>query len=147
MNKGTIFAVIIILLLAGGAFFMLRDKGMTSNVIQQDAPQNANAQTYTIEMTSTGYEPQTLTIQKGDTITWINKDTRPNWPASAVHPSHKTYPGSDIAKCGTSEENIIFDSCGGIKQGESFSFTFNQQGTWSYHDHLKASLRGTIIVQ
>ncbi|MEK6824273.1 MAG: hypothetical protein AABY02_00300, partial [Nanoarchaeota archaeon] len=63
------------------------------------------------------------------------------------HPSHKNYPGSDIAKCGTSEASTIFDACKGLAQGESYSFTFNEVGSWNYHDHLNPNLRGTVIVE
>ena len=71
-------------------------------------------QTYTVEITLSGFSPKTLTINKGDTVTWVNKLSRQSWPASAVHPTHKSYPGSGIEKCGTSEENQIFDACSGL---------------------------------
>ncbi|PIN89026.1 hypothetical protein COU60_05115 [Candidatus Pacearchaeota archaeon CG10_big_fil_rev_8_21_14_0_10_34_76] len=100
-----------------------------------------------IEITESGFLPQIITINKGDTVTWTNSISSKSWPASAVHPSHKVYPGSDISKCGTSEQDSIFDSCKGLSQEESYSFTFNEIGSWSYHDHLKSSIRGTIIVQ
>ena len=101
-----------------------------------------------IEITSSGFTPSTLTISKGDTVTWINKDTEEHWPASALHPTHTVYPGSDIKKCGTAEQGNIFDACDpGLAPGESFSFTFNEVGTWSYHDHLIGGLFGKIIVE
>ena len=100
-----------------------------------------------IEMTSSGFTPSTLTISKGDTVTWINKDKEEHWPASAIHPYHTVYPGSDIKKCGTAEESTIFDACRGLAEGESYSFTFNSVGTWGYHDHLTGGLFGKIIVE
>ncbi len=98
----------------------------------------------TIEITSTGFGPSTITIAKGAAVMWLNKDTAGHWPASAVHPTHKVYPGSDIAKCGTGEE--IFDACKGLAQGESFTFRFNEKGTWQYHDHVTPSMFGTVNV-
>jgi plastocyanin len=103
--------------------------------------------TNVIEMTSSGFTPATLTISKGDTVTWVNKDTETHWPASASHPTHTVYPGSGIEKCGTSEESTIFDACKGIVPGGSYSFTFNEVGTWGYHDHLNPNLHGKIAVQ
>jgi plastocyanin len=100
-----------------------------------------------IEMTSSGFSPKTLNISKGDTVTWINKDTTPHWPASAMHPTHTVYPGSNIEKCGTSEQGNIFDACRGLAQGESYSFTFNEVGSWGYHDHLNSNLFGKIVVK
>jgi len=100
-----------------------------------------------IEITSSGFTPKTLTISKGETVTWINKDTEEHWPASANHPTHTVYPGSNIEKCGTIEQAGIFDACRGVPPGESWSFTFNEAGTWGYHDHLQSSLTGKIIVK
>ncbi len=100
----------------------------------------------TIEITATGFSPNPLTIKVGDTVTFVNKDTAQHWPASAVHPTHTVYPGSDINKCGTAEAATIFDSCKGLATGETFEFTFTHAGSWNYHDHLNPSLWGTIVV-
>src|SRR3989344_2156651 len=92
----------------------------------------------TIKITADGFEPKTLTVKTGTTVTFMNEDSDKHWPASAMHPTHAAYPGSNIKKCGTEEK--IFDACKGIGQGESFSFTFNEKGSWRYHDHLDLSL-------
>ena len=68
------------------------------------------------------------------------------WPAAALHPTHTVYPGSDIKKCGTSEAVGIFDACRGLKSGESWSFQFNEVGTWKYHNHLTPTQFGRITV-
>lgn len=103
--------------------------------------------TYTVEMTSKGFAPANLTIAKGDTVEFVNKDTAKHWPATAVHPAHTVYPGSDIKKCGTSFAITMFDSCRGLAQGETWPFTFNEVGSWKYHDHLSATLWGEITVK
>ncbi|OIO80355.1 hypothetical protein AUJ84_03880 [Candidatus Pacearchaeota archaeon CG1_02_32_132] len=100
-----------------------------------------------IKVISTGFVPNTLTINSGDTITWINENTAGSWPASDVHPTHTSYPGSAKSKCGTSEQSMIFDACGGLKEGESYSFTFDEVGSWNFHDHLKPNWVGTVIVK
>jgi plastocyanin len=103
------------------------------------------ATSFEVIITSSGFSPRILTIKVGDTVTWVNKDSAPHWPASDVHPTHRLYPGSGIEKCGSGEE--IFDACKGLAPGETFSFTFKYKGTWPYHDHLNPGLTGTIIVQ
>ncbi|MBI5223493.1 hypothetical protein HY990_03650 [Candidatus Micrarchaeota archaeon] len=95
----------------------------------------------TIEITKNGFVPKILNITVGDTVTFINKDDRPHWPASANHPTHAQYP--EEGGCIGSK----FDSCGPLKSGETFSFTFNQPGLWGYHDHTDSSLTGTVIVE
>ncbi len=80
-------------------------------------------------------------IEAGEAVTWVNKDSAAHWPASAVHPSHNEYPepGGCIGSA--------FDACKGLAQGEAWTFTFTQKGTWKYHDHLNAGLRGTVVVE
>lgn len=107
----------------------------------------AHAADYTIRMTAEGFEPSSVTIATGDTVTFINDDARERWPASNIHPTHTLHPGSDIRKCGTDGEKTIFDACRGLTQGESYQFTFTSAGTWRFHDHLYASLGGEIIVK
>ena len=95
-----------------------------------------------------GFHPDVVTIRVGEELRFFNQSNQLlMWPASAVHPTHKAYPGSGIEKCGTAEKDSLFDACSGLNQGESFTFTFNQLGTWSYHDHLNSGLRGIIIVK
>lgn len=100
---------------------------------------------YIVDMTSDGFSPKILTIKNGDTVKWVNRDTAPHWPASAVHPTHRIYPGSGIEQC-DEPDAVIFDACGGIAQGESFSFIFDYEGAWVYHDHLNSRLTGSIVV-
>lgn len=97
--------------------------------------------------TNGGYTPQEVTIPVGGTVTFTNDSTREVWTASNVHPTHTVYPGSDINKCGTPEAALIFDSCGVVALGQSWSFTFSSPGSWTYHNHLRASETGRVIVQ
>mgnify|MGYP001574771028 CR=1 FL=1 len=99
-----------------------------------------------VEITSEGFNPEILEIEVGEEVVFINKDSRSHWPASNIHPTHRDYPGSDIDKCGTSEELKIFDSCKGLAQNEEYKFVFNEKGTWNYHDHLSSGIRGKIVV-
>ena len=105
------------------------------------------SQSFLVEIIGSGFSPSTLTINKGDTVTFQNIHPEESWPASAVHPTHTVYPGSGISKCGTVEESMIFDACGGISPDYgTYSFTFNEIGTWNYHDHLDSGKTGTITV-
>lgn len=114
---------------------------MEEEVVVEEIPEGN-----VVVITSAGFEPKTLSIKKSKIVTWINKDTRKHWPASDIHPTHTVYPGSGIVKCGTPEAENIFDACKGLEQGESYSFKFDEVGFWDYHDHLRPSLKGTIIV-
>lgn len=84
----------------------------------------------TIKMTAAGFEPANVTIKKGDTVVFLNNDSKPHWPASAQHPTHTALPG--------------FDSLKAVAAGASYSYTFTKAGTWGYHDHLNASFFGKV---
>ena len=94
-----------------------------------------------ITITAEGFSPKTITIKAGDTVTFVNEDSNQHWPASAMHPTHNVYPES--GGCIGSK----FDACKGLEQGESFSFTFNEKGSWKYHDHLSVPSTGTVVVE
>lgn len=150
MSKGILIIIIMLIIVAGAFFFLQRgNEELTSNTSpgQTINNGNANSQESIVEITSSGYFPKDLTINAGDTVNWKNLASEPNWPASARHPSHEVYPRSSITKCSTSEESKIFDACKGIAQGNSYLFTFNEKGTWYYHDHLNPAFTGSITVQ
>jgi len=100
-----------------------------------------------ITFTNSGFSPSPLTVKVGDTVKFVNNSDKAFWPASAMHPTHKTYPGSDIEKCDTDERGSIFDACEGIAPGRSWEFTFTEVGEWGYHDHLNAKFFGKVIVE
>lgn len=97
--------------------------------------------------TDAGFSPSPLIIPVGDYILFNNASSRPTRPASAFHPTHTVYPGSDINKCGAAEAEGIFDACHSLENGEEWTFQFNESGEWNYHDHLNPNFTGTIIVE
>lgn len=165
MNKIIIAVIVLIVLIGAVAFYPNTSKkensvGNENSVSNENVP-NTNAEQnvisagntdegskeYTIKITNSGYEPSTLEIAQGDKVTWVSEADELNWPASAMHPTHKIYPDSGIEKCGTSEETDIFDACKGLQKGENWSFTFNNKGEWAYHDHINVRMFGKIIVK
>ena len=152
-----IVVVLLVLVVAGIVYFNMNAKetvkNVNDNVIENQVNQGGETGTAltggknTVIITSSGFSPSTLEISKGESVTFINKDSAKHWPASAAHPTHKIYPNSDIKKCGTDEQSRIFDACHGLANGESFSFTFSEGGEWKYHDHLSPGTGGVIIVR
>jgi len=94
-----------------------------------------------VTITDEGFVPSSIRIPIGATITWINKDRRPSWPASDFHPTHGKYP-SKKKGCISS----LLDACRGIDNNEQYSFTFDKKGTWGIHDHLYPGMTMTIEV-
>lgn len=99
----------------------------------------------TIVYSDAGFSPQTLTIKKGTTVTFVNQSTHEMWIGSDEHPSHTGYDGtSRETHCAPGYTGAApLDQCG---PGSSFSFTFNEVGSWGYHNHREDDDHGTIVV-
>lgn len=78
-----------------------------------------------VDIYKTSYLPTALTINKGSTVTWINKDTQ----------NHKV-----IA-------NINGPTSGDLLPGQSYSYKFMISGIYGYHDYSNSTTTGTIIVK
>ncbi len=105
----------------------------TSTATSTASTQTTAPKTVVVTYTDSGFSPLSVTIKKGDTVTFKNDSTRGFWPASDDHPSHLRY--------------SAFDPKQTVAAGGSWSFKFDQVGTWAYHDHRSASKVGTVIVQ
>lgn len=149
MKKTVIVSIILLSLVLLGIYLSqtIGEINSTPAIAEKSGEQMLEAKTYTVEITSNGYSPKELVVNKGDRVTWINTNSASHWPASAMHPTHTVYPGSGMEKCGTSEQDEIFDACKELKVGESWSFVFNEVGSWKYHDHLNVANTGTITVR
>lgn len=116
----------IILAIGGGTAFFL--KGTESASIAEPISEYA----HTVELRDDGFYPNELTIQKGETVTFSTTKDNFFWPASNSHPTHTIYPE--------------FDPKEPIASDKEWSFKFDKPGTWRYHDHVRASAIGKIIV-
>lgn len=150
--KNLIIFLVLIFVVAGGYFVFrgnyteVRDKMNATSTAEEAV---VGEEGYVITYTDEGYAPSEIEIMAGDEVTFKNDSTRGTWPATAQHPTHTVYPESDIKKCfGDAEPEVpLFDSCGEIAPGDSWSFTFTEVGEWGYHDHVNAGFFGKVIVQ
>ncbi len=94
------------------------------------SPEVANL---TVTYNGSTFSPSTLTIKKGQTVTFTNNSSGNMWVASDPHPIHTDFSAFDARKS--------------YAPGTSYTFTFNQTGTFDYHNHDKSSVTGTIVVQ
>ena len=70
------------------------------------------------------FNPSVLNVPAGTTVTWTNGD-------SVVHT--------------VTSDSGAFDS-GQIPSGQTFSYTFNTAGTYTYHCAVHPSMKATIVV-
>jgi amicyanin len=71
------------------------------------------------------FSPPSLTVKIGTAVTWLNKDDIPHTVAAKTR---------------------VFKSKA-LDTNDSFSFTFNEAGTYEYFCSLHPHMTGTIVVQ
>ena len=82
--------------------------------------------TYNVEIKEFAFNPSTITINKGDTVVWINKD-------SIRH--------SVVSDSGSELDSSL------LSQEQSYSHTFNEAGTYNYHCAPHSYMKAKIIVE
>ncbi len=72
------------------------------------------------------FNPPTLTVKAGTTVTWTNKDDIPH---------------------GIAVTNNAFKRSQALDTDDSFSFTFTTPGTYQYFCYIHPHMTGTIVVE
>jgi len=81
-----------------------------------------------ITISSRGFSPASVTVKKGDSVAWLNKDR-------AMH------------LIVSDSSAFAFKGQGSLSFSDMYLVTFTTAGTYTYHDMLTPSLKGTIIVE
>ena len=146
-----VWAAVIIIIIALGAWWFVSQGGPTP-ATTNTSPTGELTGTVTAPKTVTvlygadGFSPSAVTIKKGDTVTFTNNGGGDMWVATAQHPAHSGYDGTDRAThCAAGYAGTVpFDQC---SAGTSYSFMFNQAGTWPYHNHNNPAHFGRVVVE
>lgn len=139
MNK-VLIGVVILVIIAAGAFALLnkgdsnqqQSQDVNPTTTQQTSPVEEKKSETTITLTSSGFEPKTLTIKAGTKVVWTNKSGGTATVNSAPHPQHTDFPPLNLGEFG---------------DGQSLELVFEKPGTYKYHNHLNASQFGQVIVE
>ncbi len=122
---------------------MIVEGGGSVNVgVGVEGEVNATPMNATVSYDGVNFTPKSVTIRKGGTVTWTSSVGN-MWVASARHPDHTVYAGTTRQQHCPDASGTSFDQCQG---GSNYSFTFNKVGSWNYHDHINASVFGTVVV-
>lgn len=108
---------------------------------------SSSAQTVTVHYTSRGFQPATVTINRGDTVDFVaDQGSGSMWVASDPHPTHQGFDGTTLSQhCVQGYAGPVpFDQCA---SGSTYAFTFDKAGTWGYHNHRDEGMTGTVVVQ
>ena len=89
------------------------------------ASQTASTATKAVRITASAFSPKSVTINTGDAVKWTNRDTK----------NHQVIANNGAFASGT------------IGPSKTYSHTFNNAGTFNYHDALHPALTGKIVVK
>ena len=105
--------------------------GCTSYNQQADDTTSGSAttqqpKTYNVGIKNFGFDPSELKIKTGDSVIWTNRDSTPH--------------------------TVTSDSGAGVNsqtlsEGQTYSYTFNQPGTYNYHCSIHPDMKGVVTVE
>ncbi len=149
MSKALVIIVGLVVLLGLGGLWVLASRPNDEPTSSETASGNRNEQTQNntstpsstlpsnntneevvadeVEIKDMAYQPANITVKKGTAVTWTNKDGI----------RHDVTPD---------EESDAFRGSELVAKDESYSFTFNTPGTYSYHCGPHPQMTGTITV-
>ena len=108
--------------LFGSMFLLLAVLALPASPVAADDAKPAAVQ---VNIFNYKFDPETVTVPVGTTVTWTNKDEIPHTVAS----SDKSFQGSS-----------------GLDTGDSYSYTFSKPGTYSYYCTLHPFMKGKVVV-
>lgn len=135
MDKIKLFIIIAVLAMVGAAGFMLLRDGdklpASPNGKQGAVETGTKAEPLTgtvqIDIRNSAYMLSSVTVKKGTTVTWTNRDAMEH----------------DVAP---NEPSELFQQGPMLARGEAYSVTFNEPGTYAYHCTPHPFMTGTVEV-
>lgn len=144
MNKkvlGLIVTVVVVLVIGGLLLVSGGDDNQSTAPSNQSSTESSEthsdggasqdeagvAETETVNIQDSAYSPANIRVKKGATVTWTNQDSI----------QHDIMPD---------EESDNFKASELLSQGESYSFTFNEVGTYTYHCTPHPFMKGSVEV-
>jgi plastocyanin len=153
VEKIVLVAVILVLVVGGGFIIFAQDNNrepvektssmshdMSSSseeVNEKDLVDLTNDSEVKIDIDSTGYKVANIKIKLGSTVVWTNQDT--------VEHTIMTGNMDDSQSHSTSDDKRELMSPV-LKNGESYSYTFNEVGNYSYHCSKHPSEKANVTV-
>jgi plastocyanin len=120
-NKIRLFSVLILSFL-----FVI----FSLNCSEENPSTNTNTDPNTITIQGNAFQPAALTVKKGTTVTWTNKDSYTHTVTSGISPS----------------PNGTFNS-NNVSANQTFSFKFDNTGSFDYFCMIHTQMKAKITVE
>lgn len=108
----------------------------TTNTTQPQTTTTTNPNTQeksvTVKLDKTGFNPASVDVGVGTRVVFINESGEVATVNSDDHPTHTKFPFLNLGEFGN---------------GSSVQAIFDKAGTFTYHNHLNPSQKGTVVVK
>lgn len=127
--KKIIIALIVLVIVGLGVYYFVFNKERTDTPAKVENPVTNStvdqASNQNIEIKGFAFTPTNITIKVGTKVTWTNNDSVPHTV--------------------TSDNSNILNSAT-LPAGGTYSFTFNDLGTFPYHCSIHPMMKAQIVV-
>ncbi len=123
-----VVAVIIVVLI----LIIPRPNKIQINTTSEVNKSNIKPVVHSVTLTTSGFIPKNITMNKGEVIIWTNKSGKEASVNSADHPTHKLFPVLNL---------------GSFDNGQNLQTRIYRTGELKYVNHLNPSQTGTITVK
>jgi plastocyanin len=89
------------------------------------------AQSAKVSLKDIAFNPETVTVKKGGTVTWTNDESVPH----------------DVTKTGGPGPDFKSGDSGGMKQGDTFQQLFAKPGEVDYVCTVHSDMKGKVVVK
>lgn len=120
-NKIRLFSVLVLSLL-----FVI----FSLNCSEENSSTTTNTDPNAITIQGNAFQPAALTVKKGTTVTWTNKDSYAHTVTSGISPN----------------PNGTFNS-NNVSANQTFSFKFDNTGSFDYFCMIHTSMKAKITVE
>ena len=119
-------AVLVVLIVSAGIYYFTKAPKQEIAVNNTVAVVEEGFKTHTIDMSPSNFAPNLLTINNGDTVVWMNSDTKKHTVTSS--------------KTGELHSPVIL-------AGGNYTHRFTSTGTFLYHCEVNPDFKGSIVVE
>jgi plastocyanin len=123
-SKFIVYSGIFLLIIAVGA-------GCKKSSDTPATPAPKTPGTNEVLMQNNTFNPSTITVTKGTTVTWNNQDS---------------YAHTVTSNSGLFDSGNIAGVSGTYSTGGTFSFKFDSTGTYGYHCKIHSGMTGSVVV-
>lgn len=122
-KNGTWLGIVIVLVLAGLGYWYMK-MYPSAGTLPSQSTSSAQMVKNEVSIRNNTFVPDSMTIKKGETVTWVNNET---------------YGHDVVSDDGTFKSDRL-------ATGEKYSYTFMNEGTYTYMCSIHPFMKATIIV-